>query len=112
MRWLSVLQVSVVAGVAAATFALVSSPPVEGQARTAGIPRLNGKPDLNGIWQAVNTANWDIQAHTAKPALAMRPGPGRAGPGEGSARVRRGRFGARRRRASSKATSCPTPPRA
>ena len=75
MRWVSVLQASVVAGVAAATFALVSSPPVTGQARTANIPRLNGKPDLNGIWQAVNTANWDIQAHSAKPALAMRPGP-------------------------------------
>jgi hypothetical protein len=75
MRWLSVVQVSVVAGVAAATFALVSSPSVEGQARTAGIPRVNGKPDLNGLWQAVNSANWDIQAHTAKAALAMRPGP-------------------------------------
>jgi len=36
---------------------------------------LNGKPDLNGLWQAVNSANWDIQAHTAKAALAMRPGP-------------------------------------
>ena len=75
MRWVSVVQASVVAGVAAATFALVSGPPVTGQARTSNIPRLNGKPDLNGIWQAINTANWDIQAHSAKPALAMRPGP-------------------------------------
>jgi hypothetical protein len=75
MRWVSVMQVSVVAAVAAATFALVSSPRVEGQARTAGIPRVNGKPDLNGIWQAVNSANYDIQAHTAKAAMQMRPGP-------------------------------------
>ena len=75
MRWWSVLQASVVAGVAAATFALVSGPPVTGQVRTSNLPRLNGKPDLNGVWQAVNTANWDIQAHSAKPALAMRPGP-------------------------------------
>src|SRR5271170_4510155 len=29
-------------------------------ARTA-----DGKPDLNGIWQALNTADWDIQAHAA-----------------------------------------------
>jgi hypothetical protein len=36
---------------------------------------VNEKPDLNGLWQAVNTANWDIQAHSAKAALAMRPGP-------------------------------------
>jgi hypothetical protein len=75
MRWVSVLKVSVVAGVAAATFALASSPAVTGQARTSTIPRVNGKPDMNGIWQAINTANWDIQAHGAKPALAMRPGP-------------------------------------
>jgi hypothetical protein len=75
MRWVSVLKVSVVAGVAAATFALASSPAVTGQARTSNIPRVNGKPDMNGIWQAINTANWDIQAHSAKPALAMRPGP-------------------------------------
>jgi hypothetical protein len=75
MRWVSVIQVSVVAAVAAATFAIVSSPEVEGQARTPAVPRLNGKPDLNGLWQAINTANYDIQAHTAKAALAMRPGP-------------------------------------
>ncbi len=75
MRWESVIKMSVVAGVAAATFALVSSPPVEGQARTSTIPRANGKPDMNGIWQTLNTANWDIQAQSAKPALAMRPGP-------------------------------------
>jgi hypothetical protein len=29
-------------------------------------PRTNGKPDLNGIWQAMNTADWDIQAHSAR----------------------------------------------
>ena len=25
----------------------------------------DGKPDLNGIWQALNTANWDIRGHAA-----------------------------------------------
>ena len=35
----------------------------------------DGKPDLNGIWQALNTANYDILSHSAKAALAMRPGP-------------------------------------
>ncbi len=33
------------------------------------------RPDLNGIWQAVNTANWDIQTHAARPALMTVPGP-------------------------------------
>ena len=29
-------------------------------------PRLAGRPNLNGIWQAVNTANWDLQDHSAQ----------------------------------------------
>ena len=43
-----------------------------------------GTPDLNGIWQALNTADWDLQAHAAAagpvPSLAadfaIPPGPG------------------------------------
>jgi hypothetical protein len=31
----------------------------------ADIPRLEGKPDLNGIWQAMNSANWNLEAHSA-----------------------------------------------
>jgi len=27
----------------------------------------DGKPNLNGIWQAINTAEWDIEPHDAKP---------------------------------------------
>jgi hypothetical protein len=32
-------------------------------------PRLKGttQPDLNGLWQAMNEGNWDIQAHAAQP---------------------------------------------
>jgi hypothetical protein len=26
----------------------------------------DGRPNLNGIWQAINTANWDIEAHHAE----------------------------------------------
>jgi hypothetical protein len=35
----------------------------------------DGKPDLNGIWQALNEANYDIEMHQARPALAVRQGP-------------------------------------
>jgi hypothetical protein len=39
-------------------------------------PRLpNGRPDLNGIWQALNEANFDLEAHTARPAMSVRAGP-------------------------------------
>jgi len=39
----------------------------------------DGKPDLNGIWQALNTANFDLQAHPARPALSLLPAPPRSG---------------------------------
>lgn len=32
----------------------------------AQTPRLGGKPDLNGIWQALNSANWNLEAHSAQ----------------------------------------------
>jgi len=47
-------------------------------AQTPGyrVPRLpDGKPDFNGIWQSLNEANYDIEMHMARPALAVQPGP-------------------------------------
>jgi hypothetical protein len=35
------------------------------------LPRLAGKPDFNGIWEANNTANWDLQTHQARPMVAQ-----------------------------------------
>ena len=34
----------------------------------------DGRPDLNGIWQAINTANWNIEAHAAAPGLSRELG--------------------------------------
>ena len=60
--------------------------PAAGQARGAyRAPRTaDGKPNLNGIWQAINEANWDLEGHSAAPgpvlalgaAAAVPPGPG------------------------------------
>ncbi len=35
-------------------------------ARTA-----DGKPNLNGLWQAMTTANWDLLAHSMRPAVGQ-----------------------------------------
>jgi hypothetical protein len=32
-------------------------------------------PDLNGVWQVMNSAGWNIEPHAASAALQMRPGP-------------------------------------
>jgi hypothetical protein len=34
----------------------------------------DGKPNLNGIWQVLNTANWDIQEHAAQPGQVVALG--------------------------------------
>src|SRR5438128_8790656 len=61
-RWLVALVSTAVVVVLAVTS-------TAGQSTTAGsyrAPRtLDGKPDISGIWQVLNTASWDIQAHNA-----------------------------------------------
>ena len=47
--------------------ALLSFASMPVDAQTYRAPRTpDGKPDLQGIWQALNTAAWDIQDHTAQ----------------------------------------------
>ena len=47
--------------------------------RTAGQASLgtrtaDGKPNLSGVWQANNEANWDLQAHQARPGAVTQRG--------------------------------------
>src|SRR5712691_4538363 len=77
MRVRIAVSVLVIAAAAVAVSLMFSRPArIEAQGN-ADRParRADGKPDLSGIWQALNTANWDLQTHAARPALAVTPGP-------------------------------------
>src|SRR5436190_20719191 len=65
--------------VAAAALAIVTSSPGvilgAGQTVPYRAPRgPDGKPNLNGIWQALNEADWDIEGHSAAPGRLMALG--------------------------------------
>src|SRR5258708_12681910 len=72
--WVSIQNVMEVvfagAALAAAAMALAAQTPTYRAPRADG-----GKPDLNGVWQTLNEANYDLEGHTARPAMALGPGP-------------------------------------
>src|ERR1700709_2368521 len=65
-----------VAVAAAALGAIVSASitGTSGQAPPARPATVGGKPNFSGIWQANNEANWDLQAHAARPAAVTQQG--------------------------------------
>jgi hypothetical protein len=72
---------SAAAGAALAASVSLLFTTVEGQQAPAAAPAYraprvaDGHPDLNGIWQANNEANYDIQMHVARPAMQTQQGP-------------------------------------
>ena len=69
--WIRKTLKVLVAGAALGAGAL----PAIGQTAKYRVPRLDGKPDLNGIWQTLNEADYDLEGHAARPAMALRQGP-------------------------------------
>jgi hypothetical protein len=70
-QWLK--RISVVAAATVVAWSL-ASPWTTGQAQLSRIPRASdGHPSLSGFWQAVNTAYWDLEDHTARqgPLIAL-----------------------------------------
>src|SRR4051794_28134876 len=67
------------AGVATQAMAAPAKAKTAGKASASAYrgPRGPDKvhPDLNGVWQVMNTAGWNVEPHPASAALQMRPGP-------------------------------------
>src|SRR5438445_144053 len=82
------LKVPQIATIAAAGLMLAltaagqqASPPAKPPAakpaatRSANVPHLpDGHPNMNGIWQTMNTANWDLLPHSAEQGLVLQAG--------------------------------------
>src|SRR6266700_4220294 len=57
---------SMIAGVAVLCALSLAAWPSPAQAPAYRAPRTaNGKPELSGIWQALNTADWDLEGQAA-----------------------------------------------
>ncbi len=65
----SIVVATALTGVAMTVIFRIAEQPLTGQVRAYVAPRTpDGKPDLNGIWQTLNTANWDLQDHAPQPS--------------------------------------------
>jgi hypothetical protein len=65
---------AIVAGLLLFRVSTKAQAPAAAQAPAYRAPRTaDGKPNLNGIWQALNEANWDLEPHAASqgPALSL-----------------------------------------
>src|SRR5262245_48032720 len=68
------LVIAVVSAISVVVVAQGQAPAVQNRSAYRGPRTASGKPDLNGVWQAMNTANWDIQAHSAAPGRVVALG--------------------------------------
>jgi hypothetical protein len=74
-RSLTLVTMFAAAGLLLAVATATSQTPAYKAPRTP-----DGKPNLSGIWQALNTANWDIEAHSAAPGQIRELGASAAVP--------------------------------
>ena len=65
MKRLSILAATAAAFVMAGSGAALAQ--ASAQQATQQPERIDGKPNFNGVWQAMNTANWNLEPHSAGP---------------------------------------------
>jgi hypothetical protein len=85
MRTLFRWEIPMAVAAVCAAIVAASIAPASSQGPPYRAPRsADGTPSLTGIWQVMNSANWDIQAHEARmgpvvalgAAFSVAPGPG------------------------------------
>ncbi len=74
-NWLKGVAIAIVSAAAATAVSQLMRKPVAGQTPDAKVSRAaDGKPNLNGIWQALGTAYWDLQDHQARSGPVLELG--------------------------------------
>ncbi|MBI2188914.1 MAG: hypothetical protein HYU37_17585 [Acidobacteria bacterium] len=74
-NWLKGALIALVSVAATVVVMQTMRTPAEGQTTAPAVPRMpDGKPNLNGVWQAIGTANWNLQDHTARSGPVLELG--------------------------------------
>jgi len=74
-QWSTGSMIAVAVAAAAVTAVIsVSMTRRAGQAASPAARTADGKPNFSGIWQALNEAHWDLQAHDARPGAVTQQG--------------------------------------
>jgi hypothetical protein len=73
--WLKGAAIALVSAAVALGASRLIQDPAAGQTPAADVLRTpDGRPDLNGIWQAVGTAHWNLQDHQARTGPVLELG--------------------------------------
>ncbi len=73
--WLKGATIALASAAIALAGARLMQDPAAGQTSGADMLRTaDGRPNLNGIWQAVGTAHWNLQDHQARTGPVLELG--------------------------------------
>ncbi|MCZ6828516.1 MAG: hypothetical protein O7F73_02815 [Gammaproteobacteria bacterium] len=75
MRGLPAWWATVMLSLAAFVYSGVAAAQLKAEASYQPPRTAEGHPDLNGVWQVFNSANYNLEPHSARAAMAMREGP-------------------------------------